>query len=447
VFLALTGYQYWFYAIFGGVVAVAHGLWLAAFPGPESGGRWRVLARHALMAAVALLIAAPAAAPMVAMTSGGEKVPGLIDADLWSIWATPPTTNEGLQIGIFTWQPLRQGLGVITIDDQDREVFIAHVTAFPWAMAVVVASWLWLRTRVPRALLVIMLITVGMTACGPVILAGNAAWPNLPYIAAVKLLGPLQRLWWPCRAIVYAVILGSVVLAGVFERWRRLPLVWQAVAFGGTALWWCVDLHESWVGPFPTWDGRIPAGYRCLAARDGEGGSDDGALIELPYAWTQAHLYYQTEHHRPILGGMLEDNATFTPAEFTAFRSDNELVKKVLYANLEDEALTWSEDASTEVYDKGYRYVVVQKDAFYSPFHPEGQSHLNDLIIELGGAFGQPVYDDARLTIFAPWGDGAPCALDNWPIDFAPLGQTEQFQRIREYDKDRQAFWRVFSED
>ena len=62
-----------------------------------------------------------------------------------------------------------------------------------------------------------------------------------------------------------------------------------------------------------TWDAYVPAGFRCLA------GGAEGAVIELPYSWTQAHLYYQIEHGRPIMGGMLENNETFTPDEIAAW--------------------------------------------------------------------------------------------------------------------------------
>ena len=37
IMLALSGYQYWYYAFFGGMVCLAHGLWHTARPRPESG--------------------------------------------------------------------------------------------------------------------------------------------------------------------------------------------------------------------------------------------------------------------------------------------------------------------------------------------------------------------------------------------------------------------------
>jgi len=43
-----------------------------------------------------------------------------------------------------------------------------------------------------------------------------------------------------------------------------------------------VELSSLGLVPFPSWDGRVPAGYRCLA----EGPA--GAVPELPHAWNQA---------------------------------------------------------------------------------------------------------------------------------------------------------------
>ena len=69
--------------------------------------------------------------------------------------------------------------------------------------------------------------------------------------------------------------------------------------------------------PFETWNAGIPAGYKCLAT------GPEGAVLELPYNFTQAHLYYQIEHGRPIFGGMLENNKVFTPRETTELLKNN----------------------------------------------------------------------------------------------------------------------------
>ena len=91
--LALAGYQYWFYAFFGGLAALAHGLWCWASP-PDGTRRAGVIGRHALIAAVALLAAWPGAGALAMGASGGE-VPGLLDVAKWTMSSMDPVTREG----------------------------------------------------------------------------------------------------------------------------------------------------------------------------------------------------------------------------------------------------------------------------------------------------------------------------------------------------------------
>jgi hypothetical protein len=441
VLLALSGYQYWFYALFGGMAALAHGIWCFLFPAEGSGGRWRVLGRHAGMALVGLLLTLPVAAPMVAMTSGdsAEEVPGLLDTDLWSLSSAPPITKEGLRIGIYSWQPLRQATGFLVIDKDDNERFLAQNVAVPWVVAPLLLLWWWRPGRLRRGLGATMLVVLSLVALGPVLLIGDTALPNPPYIYLVKAVGFLRRLWWPSRAMCFIAMLTSIVLVVVVSDLRRRSATVQLLGLGAIVLWWGSDLRDIRVLPFPSWDATIPAGYRCLA----EGG--DEPIIELPYAWTQGHLYFQTLHERPIFGGMLEDNATFTPPEFTEFRKTNPMMKKLLGGNPIDDPFDWEQAASDEVRDLGFRYIVVQKDSWYNPQDDDGGGRLQVLLDSLEGAVGEAVYDDGRVAIYAPWGDPAPCDVENWPKDPAPIGPTEQLQEIREYDQAKQIFTHLFA--
>jgi hypothetical protein len=436
VLLAVSGYQYWFYALFGGMAALAHGVWCALFPAPTSGGRVRVLARHAGMAAVGVMLTLPVALPMVLMTSGGsdEEVPGLLDTDLWSMESAPPITKEGLRIGIYSWQPLRQATGFLVIDKDDNERFLAQNIAVPWVLAPLLLIWWWRPGRFQRGMGTAMLAVMCLVALGPVLLVGDTALPNPPYIYLVKAVGFLRRLWWPSRAVAIIAILTSIMVAVVVEDLRRRSARVQLAGLATIVVWWGSDLQDIRLLPFPTWDATIPAGYRCLA----EGG--DEPIIELPYAWTQGHLYFQTLHERPIFGGMLEDNATFTPAEFTEFRKTNPMMSKMLGGDSISNPFDWDENASNEVHDLGFEYVVIQKDSWYNPQDDDGGGRLSVLMDSMEGAVGAPVYDDGRIAIYAPWGAPAPCDVATWQKDPAPIGPTEQLQEIREYDQAKQIF-------
>jgi hypothetical protein len=174
---------------------------------------------------------------------------------------------------------------------------------------------------------------------------------------------------------------------------------------------WAHHLHRSELAPFPTWDATVPAGYRCLAQ------GDDQALIELPYSWTQGHLYYQTLHGRPVLGGMLENNRVFTPPASVTLRTENTFLHAILgVATLQTDDFGWTLADRVALHDLGFGFVVFQKDA-YQDSNAAGadkaatarRAHLRRTKDDLGQLLGDPLYDDARITIFAPWGDPLPC--------------------------------------
>ncbi len=438
VMLALSGYQYWFYALFGGLAALAHGVWRSLAPAPGSGGRAATLARHAVMAGVALGLTLPVALPMVIATASGEDVPGLLDTDTWSWAASAPITREGIRIGLFSWQPLRAAMGFLVIDSDGNERFLAQYIAIPWVFALVLLVWFRRPGKLDRATFLVMAAVLTLMAMGPVILIGTSALPNVAYIYLVKYVGFLRRLWWPSRCLLYVILLFSLALVQALAWLRRQPPRFQAAGFLGLCGWWAWDLRDIGTLPFPTWDGTVPAGYRCLAS-----GDTSGALIELPYAWTQGHLYYQTYHERPLLGGMLEDNPTFTPVEFTEFRTTNPMVSRLLWGDPIGNPFDWDTKAEDQVYDLGYRYVVVQKDAFYHPADEEGPNRLEVLLKSLDRSFSGAIYDDGRIAIYAPWGDPLPCDPATIVPDPAPVGPTEAKQEVREPDPADQIFNRV----
>lgn len=440
--LALSGYQYWFYALFGGMAALAHGVWRTAFPARGAGGSLATLARHAVMAMVALGMTLPVALPMVLATTSGENVPGLLDTDLWSWAASPPITREGIRIGLFSWQPLRATMGFLVIDASGNERFLAQYIAIPWVFALVLLVWFRQPGRLDRGTFLAMALVLTLVAMGPVLLVGTNALPNLAYIYMVKAVGFLRRLWWPSRCLLFIVLLFSLALVQALTWLRRQPPRLQAAGFLGLVGWWGWDLRDVGTLPFPTWDATVPAGYRCLA-----GGNRGGAIIELPYAWTQGHLYFQTVHERPLLGGMLEDNPTFTPEEFTEFRTTNPMVSRLLWGDPIGNPFDWDSKAEDEVYDLGYRYVVVQKDAFYHPADEEGPNRLEVLLKSLDNVFGAPVYDDGRVAIYAPWDDELPCDPQRIGQDPAPVGPTEAKQEVREPDPADQIFKRVLTKE
>ncbi|MFT5685763.1 MAG: hypothetical protein ACI8RZ_006717 [Myxococcota bacterium] len=425
IMLALAGYQYWYYAFFGGITCLAHGLWHTARPREGSGGGRATLMRHALIALIALAVTLPGGWRLISMTTGADaEVPGLLNVDLWNLTTNPPVTREELTIGLQLWQPFRPWAGFFVQDPDGTERFLEHAVVMPWMMLPLMALAIWRPQKMSRGAFIAMAATAMIVAAGPMVLIGDYVLPNPLFIALVKSVGFLQRLWWPGRAVAILVILLGMAIAAVLgslAHRRRLQLAAVVVL----SMLWSVELVRGKLMPFNAWDGTIPAGYKCLKT------GPEGAVVELPYAWTQAHLYYQTAHGRPILGGMLENNSTFTPPEFNDFLEGNELLNILLLSRLERAEFSHASDDLEIIHELGYRYVVLQKDAFHALTNHSGlkdnamRTRLRHMKKQLRGLLGEPVYDDARTSIYAPWGDASPCEGIEPEPDEEVVGQTE----------------------
>lgn len=444
--LAACGYQYWYYAWFGGLACLGYGLWRMAAPPIGAGTRLEVLGRHALIAAVAGALTLPFALPL--LLSDPSEVPGLLDVSKWSLRSSPPVTVEEMTVSIFSWQPLRRDVGALVQDDNGVERYLTRIPWVPLVALPLIFSWLRSPGRLDRGGVIAAVALPAIVATGPVVLIGNLALPNPVEIAMTVAIPFMQRLWWPARAFAFLCIpLGLVLTVGIASA-RAYGVRSQAALAAAAGLLWVVELRTANLAPFPTWDGAIPKGYACLA------GGPEGALIELPYGWTQGHLYFQSAHGRPILGGMIENNPVFTPPEQANLRSTNSYVRSLLEVALlesQDEP-EWTEAHREEVYALGYRYVVLQKDALFvrgtrdSLVDNAVRARLRRATRALEQMAGRPVYEDARVAIYAPWGDPSPCADQDLPRDELRVGRTDvSTEDLYRAPPDSQEIWRLLA--
>jgi hypothetical protein len=479
--LAISGYQYWYYAFFGGLVCLA---WGAAVSFTTARGGWlRSLVRFAWIAVVAMITVAPVGVPL-ALQAGEADVPGLLDMGRWTLHSSPPTTVENMTVGLFLWQPLRHYGGFFVLAPDGTERFLIQTVLM--SPPLLAAGALGLALAGPQRRLPLLL-AIGVTAavgCGPLLLVGDVGLPNIPYMAMIGAVGALQRLWWPARIVAFTGLLLPIGLGLLLAALRRRGRLLPALAVAGLAAPLLHDLRDNHMLPMPTWDATIPAGYRCLA----EG--PPGAIIELPFDWTQAHLYYQSAHGRPILGGMLEDNPVFSPKELADLRQKNALVAQLLtlgqtrssragegtglrglHAALsgEDEELDsygytvdprgligpvqpMSTDPKGELVALGYRYVVLQLDAL-TPANTTAsladnalRARARRMTRELGVALGTPVYEDARIAIFPLSDEPRPCAGAGWTPDLQARGYRQHpAGDIRQQDVEATAVRRLGS--
>jgi len=429
--LAIAGYQYWFYAFFGGVAALAHGLYRITEPTEEL-SRTRILAQHAVIAFVALIVAWPGAGGLLTGAASGE-VPGLLNTAAWSMSEMEPTTTDGTPVGLLTWQPMVRW-SMFYVIREGHTLMMAHQRTTSWTIIFLIGIYLWRPGRMRRGPMIAMAITMSLIAIGPKLVIGAWWVPNPFYVYLVKNVGFLQRLWWPGRAYMILCIIGGLAstMALVWAR-RRGPRVSSAMIVGVSALM-LVELSRSWLLPLPAWDATAPAGYRCLAS------GPPGAVIEVPFGWNQRHLHYQGAHGRPILGGMIENNPIFSPPEVVTLREENSYLAQVLYKtgwtkprqtwtlsekqNLRhlpyqqgtiSKGMDYLPEDKQALADLGYRYIVLMKDAMVLP----NDASENALRVQktrqrkfrsaLSKLAGREVYNDRRVSIFAPWGGGSPC--------------------------------------
>ena len=426
LFLALSGYQYWYYAFFGGMICAAHGAVRFIRPAEGSGGRWRTLGRHAAIAATSLLLTVPVAYSLVMGQADGEQVPGLLDTDRWSYQASPPITREDTSVGMFLWQPVKRQSGAFVCDVDGTERFLIRASWVPLVLWISFLAWLWRPGRLQRAPTLAIMTMSFLLAIGPILLLGDHALPNMFYIYLCKALPFMQRLWWPARAFAFFSVFLSIGIAVNLAHLRPLGLRVQVPAALLAAIIWIAELAGLGLVPYPMWSDEVPAGYQCLES------GEEGAIIELPYAWTQAHLYYQIRHKRPIMGGMIENNMVFTPPESATFRNENTFVYSLISAAMQEGSqLEWTEEDKQAVHDLGFRYIVVQKDAFFVAGDDQAlvdnvrRTRLRRMHKTLVRMAGRPVYDDARVAIYTPWGYPVPCDQHQAGIDSDPVGRTD----------------------
>ena len=400
IILGLLGYQYWFYGLFGGLAVVIHG----AFS-----GRARLRGHLGLLLAAGLLVS-PVALPLLLRAAGGT-VPGLIDLGGSGL---PLRSVEGDAMLLYSWQPL-SGVGLLGAD-------ALRIVQWPLGPLLPLFGLLWVAIARRRGPLLAVALLAGILAIGPVLLLGGAHEEPL-YRGLLALLPPLRRLWHPARALALLSAVGVVWAASGLGWIRARRGGWLAAAIPLVALW---ALWARGLAPLPAWDPTPPAAVHCLAQ-----GEDGGALIELPFGGSQEHLAWQGLHHRPILGGMLEGLPAFQPEEAVALRREDPFLSGILDRARGIDAPVGDPAAVRAL---GYRWVLLQKDALPPEAgSPPERARRRAILRGLAAALGEPLWEDARGSLWSLDGEGSPCVGSEPAPDAVPRaalpGVEERFVR------------------
>lgn len=362
--LALQGWFYWYAAGFGALalIVLAAGRPLLARAG-----------RLALVGAVSFALTAPVVVPLLAAVADGS-VPGLLPVDTWMAGDAAYESVEGGAIRLGTlgawgnagfwgsrgWDPEGPTIGLVGL------------------AALLFAPGAW------RAVGLLGL----LVALGP--FPGGA--PNPVYLGLTALLSPMERLYWPVRALSILIPAGVAgLVAGLSElapSRRRL-----AAAAIGAAL--VVEGGIRGIAPLGTWSPEVPPVYACLAKAE-------GAVVMLPYGLDQAPLVYQTVHGKPMLNGMHERSPSLVPLEQQAFRRDNGWMHAVLRAPASPrEDVPWTAEEKEAARALGYRFIVLRTGTL--------GGRLRGAKARLTALAGEPAYAADDVIVWAPWGGWPGC--------------------------------------
>ncbi len=400
--MAFSAWTYWYYGLICALLAVVHGLW-RLIRGPA---RVRVLSLHLLAALLCLWLVLPTAWPLVQALERGS-VPGLLDMNGGGgLWGLHLRTVEGDSQGLFVLSPLAGTAGAL-IDEQgirynagSRIFGMVHVGLLLVGLVLVKGH---------RVLMLSWAVLALLLAVGPVLILGDRYLPNPVYLALLDASDVLRRWWWPARTlfVIHAIVAATASyalgrLSSGLARNGLLAIVVLLVLYG--------DAKESLL-PLESWQSETSPGLQRLAC------ASLGAVIDLPFARDQKHLYLQTIHEKPIMGGMLSKKAAFAPAGQRDLVETNSFLRLLL--DLGDRqytrSLTFQEADRQSILQLGFRYVLVRTDAYTRP-KPGGAGELRwvsewpRLRRSLYRVLGDPVYEDDHLAIYGIDGGSLRCA-------------------------------------
>lgn len=345
VALALTGWFYWYYALFGALAMV----WMR--PG------WR---RLAISAVVSLALTAPVVISLLSAVHTGEA-PGLLPVMDWLHGSHSLTATDGGDVRLGALDLLGRAVFPEASVEGGSAAAVVGIVTF---LAALFGPARWLA------------LAAAAFALGP-FPGGNA---NPVYIGLAAVIPPMARLYWPVRM---ASVIG---IAALWPR-RRGMRIFAVLAVVET-------LVRGWA-PLPTWTPTTPGPLVPLARAD-------GAILVLPYGWDQWPLVWQTVHGKPMFNGMHERSPSLVPHEQQSFRERNSFVKALIRIPSDPRDTTEpSAEDRREFIDLGYRWVVLRTDVLTtSSSRLVGATRAREVRQRLHELLGEPAVTGDGVEVF-----------------------------------------------
>jgi len=317
-----------------------------------------------------------------------------------------------------------------------------------WTWGVPLVLWILIgpgRWRWLPILGAIVLFSLGPSASMP-FLEGRPVMPH--YMAAYHYLPFFDRLWFPYRMLVIAMLVGALafgfLVSRLEQRVRLLPfeIPLLVVLFAGAT-----GLEQSRYGifPFVAKDLSPPEVFEWIGDQEGEGAQ---AVIGLPFGPGQPNIVWQVLHERPLWGGMGENATLLWPDGFRR-RTRNAFYKSLMKAIRQpdqpvDELRYPKNQREKLVKLEGFRWVVldrrIMEQEFREEFKEDGKDAVREItakiLLGLNHVVGSsPVAAEGQWVVWDLWGEAvAPESLkptqermlrSTWDTVDAPLYEKE----------------------
>jgi len=372
LFIALIGITRWQLLIMAAILLGAFVLY--EFVVSRAARSWRMVGQLALVGAFAGLLMLPFAAPVAVYQltrdhpediyldeqydTQTDLLAYVLPSHAHPLWGEAMTPFYDVMPENFSYTP-----------------FIGFVTLLLalWGLA---QGWPHTRFWLLAALLFFML------ALGPELQVNGRLYPAVPMPYSLVENNPLIRLLRnPDR---FNVLLGMpvAVLAafGVADLLRRLR--WRPVLVVGALS--LLILFEYSEYPFPSQDTAVSPFYTALASEPGDFG-----IVELPIQPRGAdkqHMFYQTGHRKPIVGGHISR----IPREAYAFISQNALLNSLVTTEQVDPAIGDVSRQLNDMAEAGFRYLVIDNLEIPPAYKESVQAWLTI----------EPIYEDERVVVY-----------------------------------------------
>jgi len=186
-------------------------------------------------------------------------------------------------------------------------------------------------------------------------------------------------------------------------------------------------LFDQFSAPLPLTDARMPEVYRQIGAEP-----DDFTLMQLPLGWRNSYgtlgaertqlQYYQSAHHRPMLGGNTSRNPAFKFDYFRNIPLFYALTETELYRPVDESTLTRARQQAADLMTLyNIKYLVIHEPLPHRKPYEDTYLATRNLALDLIPHQPQPVYTspgvEAYAVVQAPLPNPLRLDFGNWSAD------------------------------